>query len=88
MKEDNESSWKTIKILLAKSRRKGRATAEKENNVRLLNRFIARTRWDILIEGHDKKDLRTLVAMMKEKDPLHKVVKIAEKYFMAISDKL
>src|SRR5271169_6222520 len=86
--EENVSPWEAVKVLLAKSRRRGRASTEREENVRLLTGFVARTRWDILIEGHDKKQLMTLAAMVKEKDPLHKVMEVSEKYFTEISDKL
>jgi hypothetical protein len=85
--EENESAWDAVKVLLAKKRR-ARASTGREENVRLLNGFVARTRWDILIEGHDKKQLRALAAIAKEKDPLHKVMEVSEKYFTEISDKL
>jgi len=67
--EENVSPWEAVKVLLAKSRRKGRASTEREENVRLLTGFVARTRWDILIEEYDKKQLMALAAMVKEKDP-------------------
>jgi Orsellinic acid/F9775 biosynthesis cluster protein D len=86
--EENESAWDAVKVLLAKKRRRARASTGREENVRLLNGFVARTRWDILIEGHDKKQLRALAAIAKEKDPLHKVMEVSEKYFTEISDKL
>jgi hypothetical protein len=85
--EENESAWDAVKVLLAKKRR-ARASMGREENVRLLNGFVARTRWDILIEGHDKKQLRALAAIAKEKDSLHKVMEVSEKYFTEISDKL
>ena len=88
MNEENESAWDVIKILLAKKRRRARASTRREENVRLLNDFVARTRWDILIEGYDKKQLRALAAIAKEKDSLYKMMKISEKYFTEISDKL
>ena len=84
----NVSPWKVVKVLLAKSRRKACTTAEREENVWLLNGFVAHTRWDSLIEGHDKKQLRALAAIAKEKDPLHKVMDVSKKYFTEISDKL
>jgi hypothetical protein len=65
--EENESAWEAVKVLLAKKRRRARASTGREENVRLLNGFVARTRWDILIEGHDKKQLRGLAAIAKEK---------------------
>jgi Orsellinic acid/F9775 biosynthesis cluster protein D len=55
VEEENESPWEVVKVLLAKNKRRGRASTEKEENVRLLNGFVTRTRWDILIEGEDKK---------------------------------
>jgi Orsellinic acid/F9775 biosynthesis cluster protein D len=86
--EENESPWEAVKVLLAKNRRRGRASTQLEENVRLVTGFVARTRWDILIEGHDKKQLMALAAMAKEKDRLHRVMEISGKYFMEISDKL
>jgi hypothetical protein len=86
--EENKSAWDAIKALLAKKRRRTRASTRREENVRLLNGFVARTCWDILIEGHDKKQLRALAAIAKEKDSLHKVMEVSEKYFTEISDKL
>jgi len=86
--EDNESAWEAVKVMLARKRRMKRASTGREENVRLLNGFVARTRWDILIEGHDKKQLRALAAVAKENDPLYKVIEISEKHFMEISDKL
>jgi hypothetical protein len=85
MDEENESTWKMVKVLLAKRRRKARASTGREENVRLLNEFVARTRWDILIEGYDKKQLRALAAIAKEKDPLYKMMEVSEKYFTEIS---
>jgi len=41
-----------------------------------------------LIEGHDKKRLITLTALAKEKDPLHRIMELSQKYFESISDKL
>jgi hypothetical protein len=87
--EGNESAWLAAEVLLAKRRRwVTRQLKEREENVRLLNGFMVRTRWDILIEGHDKKRLITLAALAKEKDPLHRIMELSQKYFESISDKL
>jgi hypothetical protein len=86
--EENESAWEVVKVLLAKRRRKARQSMGREDNVRLLSGFLSRTRWDVLIEGHDNKQLRALAATAKEKDPLHKVMEVSERYFTEISDKL
>jgi len=75
--ENNESAWEAVKVMLACKRRKARASTGREENVRLLNGFVVRTRWDILIEDYDKKQLRALVAIAKEKDPLHKVMEVS-----------
>jgi hypothetical protein len=88
VEEENVSLWKAVKVLLAKNRRRGLASTEREENVRLVTGFVARTRWDIVIEGHDKKQLITLAAIAKEKDRLHRVREISGKYFTEISDKL
>ena len=86
--EENESAWEAVKALLAKKRGNKQLPTGKEENVRLLNGFLARTRWDILIEKHDKKQLRALAAVVKEKDRLYKVIEVSELYFTEISDKL
>ena len=88
VEDDNESAWEVVKVMLAHKRRAKRASTGREENVRLLNGFIARMRWDILIEGHDNKQLRALAATAKEKDTLHKVMEVSERYFTEISDKL
>jgi len=88
VEDDNESAWEAVKVMLARKRRAKRASTGREENVRLLNGFIARMRWDILIEGHDNKQLRALAATAKEKDTLHKVMEVSERYFTEISDKL
>ena len=49
---------------------------------------MMRVRWDILMEGHDTKRLMTLAAFAKEKDPLHRIMGLSQKYFESISDKL
>src|SRR6266496_3170488 len=87
--EGNESAWLAAEVLLAKRRRRAtKQLKEREENVRLLNGFMVRTRWDILIEGHDKKRLMTLTALAKEKDPLHRIMELSQKYFESISDKI
>jgi len=86
--EENMSSWETIKILLTKKRRGTRASMRREKNIRLLNNFIAHICWDILIKRHDKKQLRTLTTIAKKKDLLYKMIKISEKYFTKILNKL
>ena len=89
VEEDNESAWKAVEVLLAKrKRRTTRALNEREENVRLINGFVARTRWDVLIEGKDNKTLRGLAALPREKDPLRRIVELSQKYFESISDKL
>jgi hypothetical protein len=41
-----------------------------------------------LIEGYDKKQPRALAAIAKEKELLYKMIKVSEKYFTEILDKL
>ena len=37
----NESAWDAVKVLLTKKRRRVRASTGREENVRLLNGFVA-----------------------------------------------
>ena len=84
---DNDCAWNAVEALLAKKRRV-KQTMEKEDNVRLINGFLARTRWDILVEGQDTKKLIALAATSKTNDPFDRIVKAAFKYFEKISNKL
>ena len=86
--EENESAWEAVKVLLACKRQRAQASTGSVENVRWLNGFIARIRWDILIEGQDKKQLRALGGIVKEKNPLYKVMEVSENYFTEISNKL
>ena len=89
IEDDNESVWKAVEALLAKRKRQTtKGLNEREENVRLVNGFVARTRWDVLIEGKDKKTLMGLAALPREKDPLRRIVELSQKYFESISDKL
>ena len=86
VEENNDSAWKAVSALLMKKR--PRVSTEREENVRLINGFVARTRWDILIEGQDKKKLIAMAAVPKSNDRVDRIVKMAYKYFEGISDKL
>jgi len=85
--DKNEDTWNAVEILLAKKKRT-KCMTKTEDNVRLVTGFLARTRWDILIEGQDTKKLIALAVSPKTKDPFDRIVKMAYKYFEGISDKL
>jgi len=54
--EDNDSAWNVVSGML--KRKRARLSTEKEENLRFINSFVARTRWDILAEDHDWKKLK------------------------------
>ena len=87
--EQNQAAWPAIQSLLVEDRRNvNKRIKDKEENVRLINGFIVKTRWDILIEGEDKKQLIKMAAVAKERDPLRGVIKFCQSYFEEIADKL
>ena|SRR5271154_5361318 len=68
--------------------KRARLSTEREENLRFVNSFVARTRWDILVEDHDWKKLKELAASPKVETGMDRIVKLAFKYFDRISDKL
>ena len=70
------------------ARKRVRLSTEKEENLRFVNSFVARTRWNILVDHHDWKRLKVLAETPKPGSPLDRVVKLVFKLFDAISDKL
>jgi Orsellinic acid/F9775 biosynthesis cluster protein D len=89
VEEENTDAWTAVESLLAEEKRKAaKGLKEKEENVRLINGFIVRTRWDESIEGEDKKGLISLAAAAGEQDGLKGVMEPCQSHFGAISDRL
>src|SRR5579871_731702 len=89
IEEQNGDAWTAVEsILAAEKQRVMKNSKDKEDNVRLINGFIAQTRWDILTESEDKKILIGMAAIPKEKDPLRGVVNFCQNYFEGIADRL
>jgi Orsellinic acid/F9775 biosynthesis cluster protein D len=87
--EQNQAAWPAIQTLLAEDRRKGKKRVkDKEENVRVINGFIIKTRWDILIEGEDQKQLIKMAVVAKEKDRFGEITRLCQSYFEEIADKL
>jgi hypothetical protein len=72
----NEDAGMVVESLLADKRRVTEGLKEKEENVRLINRFIARTRLDELVEGEDQKALTGLAVAGGEWDRLKEVMEL------------
>jgi hypothetical protein len=84
--ENNDSAWNALSGAL--ERKRARVSTEKEENLRFVNSFVARTRWDVLVEDHDWKKLKDLAAAPKTETLLDRIIKLTFKHFDAISDKL
>ena len=83
---DENGAWNVLSAKLG--RKRARLSSVKEDNLRFVSSFVARTRWDILVEDHDWKKLKDLAVTPKSGTPLDRVVKLAFKHFDSISDKL
>ena len=83
---DERAPWTVLSAKLG--RKRARLSTVKEENLRFVSSFVARTRWDILVEDHDWKKLKDLAVTPKSGTQLDRVVKLAFKHFDAISDKL
>jgi len=89
IEEQNDDAWTAVQSILAtEKRRVMKNSKDKEDNVRLINGFIARTGWDILTEGEDKKKLIGMAAVAKAKDPLRRIMDLCQDYFNGIADNL
>src|SRR5579871_3585199 len=89
IEEQNGDVWTAVESILAVEKRKTmKNSKDKEDNVRLINGFIARTRWDTLTESEDKKILIGMAAIPKEKDSLRGILNFCQNYFEGIADKL
>ena len=83
---EEDAPWTVLSAKLG--RKRARLSTVKEDNLRLVNSFVARTRWDVLVEDHDWKKLKELAVTPKSGSQLDRIVKLAFKHFDAISDKL
>jgi hypothetical protein len=61
-------------------------TMKRYKSLRKCSTFVARSRWDILIEGEDVEQLKTIASMPKPKDSLMKLVKGTVEYFKRVSE--
>jgi len=87
--EQNDDAWTAVQSILAtEKQRTMKNSKNKEDNVRLINGFIIRTRWDILTESEDKKKLIEMAAVAKEKDPCRGIMDLCQNYFEGIADNM
>jgi len=85
--DSNENAaWTVLSAKLG--RKRAHLSTVKEDNLRFVSSFVARTRWDILVEDHDWKKLKDLAVTPKSGTQLDRIVKLAFKHFDSISDKL
>ena len=83
---DENAVWTVLSAKLG--RKRARLSNVKEDDLRFVSSFVARTRWDILVEDHDWKKLKDLAVTPKSGMQLDRIVKLAFKHFDSISDKL
>ena len=55
-----------------------------QQDLRLLNAFIAWSRWDLLVDGIEWKILRDMAAIPTMKDPLHHITDECRAYIKEI----
>ena len=67
---DFEQSMANVKILGTNG----------HGNLRLMNVFIAKTRWDVMMEGKDLKEVVTLAGVSPSNQNLHKIILCGRRY--------
>jgi len=60
-------------------------TTKRHKSLRQCSTFVARYRWDILIEDEDIEQLKKIASLPKPKEPLMRLVKGTVEYFKRIS---
>ena len=88
--ESSEEVWLSIlrqdfNLKMGKQQVEERSNAQ---DLRLMNAFIAKTRWDLEFEKTNGKALVDLTAPPSAKDKLHKVLVYAKKYIGSCCEKL
>jgi hypothetical protein len=61
-------------------------TTKRHKLLRKCSTFVARLRWDILIDNEDVEQLRKIASLPRPKEPLMRLVKGAVEYFKQISE--
>lgn len=64
------------------------ATGKGKVNLRLMNVFIAKTRWDVLVEDMDMEVLVKMASMPTINDPLHKIILCGRRYIHKVCEEL
>jgi Orsellinic acid/F9775 biosynthesis cluster protein D len=64
------------------------ATGKGKTNLRLMNIFIAKTRWDILVKDMDLEALVEMSSMPTINDPLHKIILCGRRYIRNTCEEL
>ena len=49
-------------------------------NLRLMNLFIAKTRWDVMVDGKDLKEIVTIAGAPSSNQNLHKIILCGKRY--------
>ena len=61
-------------------------TMKRHKSLHQCSTFVARSRWDILIEDEDIEQLKKIASLPKPKEPLMRPVKGMVEYFKRISE--
>ena len=61
-------------------------STKRHKSLRKCSTFVARSRWDILIENEDVEQLRKIASLPQPKEPLTRLVKGTVEYFKRISE--
>ena len=61
-------------------------STKRHKSLRKCSTFVARSRWDILIEDEDVEQLRKIASLPQPKEPLMRLVKGTAEYFKRISE--
>ena len=89
MDVDGDSDWrKALELEFEEIAGNNGPGSNAHDDLRLMDIFIAKTRWDLCVKGMDIEELVRLVATPKKNDALHKIILCGRRYIGKCCNKI
>jgi hypothetical protein len=81
MNSHGDSEWKmALELEFEESMKRHGSTSNDHDDLRLMDAFIAKIRWDVCVKGMNMDELVRLAAAPTKKDDLHKIILCGRQY--------
>jgi hypothetical protein len=86
---DGDSNWrKALELEFEEIAGNNEPVSNAHDDLRLMDVFIAKTRWDLCVKGMDMEELVRLAATPKKNDALHKIILCGRRYIGKCCNKI